>query len=90
MLKIFIGGDPLLLSELLRDVDYEGTITDCEIKDVTDDSRRVENQSVFVCVKGNNIDGHEYAHAAERSGACWIVAERDTGVKNQILVKNNE
>ena len=41
----------MLLSELLRDVEYSGTIKDMEIKNVTCDSRQVEPGSVFVCVK---------------------------------------
>ncbi|MGN0627806.1 MAG: UDP-N-acetylmuramoyl-L-alanyl-D-glutamate--2,6-diaminopimelate ligase [Oscillospiraceae bacterium] len=78
----------MLLSELLRDVDYTGTIKDTEIKNVTGDSRQIEPGSVFVCIKGATVDGHEYAKAAVRSGASWIVAERDTGVENQVLVPN--
>ena len=80
---------PLLLSELLRDIEYTGKIEDIEIKDVTGDSRRVEPGSVFVCIKGGNIDGHEYAAAAKRNGASWIVAERDTGISEQIIVPNS-
>ena len=79
----------MLLSELLRDVEYTGKIEDIEIRDVTGDSRRVEAGSVFVCIKGGSIDGHEYAAAAKRSGAAWIVAERDTGIKEQIIVPNS-
>ena len=77
----------MLLSELLKNVEYEGKIEDIEIRDVTGDSRRVEPGSVFVCIKGGNIDGHEYAAAAKRNGASWIVAERDTGIEQQIIVK---
>ena len=72
----------MLLSELLRDIEYTGTIKDIDIKNVTCDSRQVEPGSVFVCVKGGTIDGHEYAKAALRSGASWIVAQRDTGEKS--------
>ncbi len=79
----------MLLSELLKDVEYTGKINDVEIKDVTGDSRRVEPGSVFVCIKGGNIDGHEYANAAKRSGASYIVAEHDTGISEQIIVKNS-
>ena len=79
----------MLLSELLRDVEYTGKIKDIDIKDVTCDSRRVEPGSVFVCVKGGNSDGHEYAKAAKRNGASWIVAERDTGIEEQIIVPNS-
>ena len=79
----------MLLSELLRDVEYSGTIKDIEIKNVTCDSRQVEPGSVFVCVKGGTSDGHEYARAAKRSGASWIVAERDTGIEEQVLVQDS-
>ncbi|HPR40762.1 MAG TPA: Mur ligase domain-containing protein, partial [Oscillospiraceae bacterium] len=74
----------MLLSELLRDVNYTGTIQDMEIKAVTCDSRLVEPGSVFVCIKGGAVDGHEYARAAKRLGASWIIAERDTGLANQV------
>lgn len=79
----------MLLSELLKDVEYTGKINDVEVKNVTGDSRRVEPGSVFVCIKGGNIDGHEYATAAKRNGAAWIVAERDTGIEQQIIVSNS-
>ena len=79
----------MLLSELLRDVEYSGTIKDMEIKNVTCDSRQVEPGSVFVCVKGGTSDGHEYARAAKRSGASWIIAERDTGIEEQVLVPDS-
>ncbi len=79
----------MLLSELLKDVEYVGKINDAEIKNVTGDSRRVEPGSVFVCIKGGNTDGHEYAAAAKRSGAVLIVAERDTGTKQQIIVSDS-
>ncbi|HXK77554.1 MAG TPA: UDP-N-acetylmuramoyl-L-alanyl-D-glutamate--2,6-diaminopimelate ligase [Oscillospiraceae bacterium] len=78
----------MLLSELLRDVNYTGTIQDMEIKAVTCDSRLVEPGSVFVCIKGGAVDGHEYARAAKRLGASWIIAERDTGLANQVLVED--
>lgn len=79
----------MLLSEMLRGIEYSGTIKDIEVKDVTCDSRRVEHGYVFVCVCGGNMDGHEYAKAAERNGAAWIVAERDTGAENQVIVENS-
>ncbi len=79
----------MLLSELLRDVEYTGKFNDTEIKDVTGDSRRVEPGSVFVCIKGAVSDGHEYAGAAKRSGASLIVAEHDTGIEEQIIVPNS-
>ena len=57
-----------------------------EITGVTDDSRKVAPGSAFVCIEGLTTDGHKYAAAAAEAGASVVVAQRDTGVKNQILV----
>lgn len=43
---------------------------------------------VFVCIKGAHFDGHSAAEEAVNKGARAVVAEYDTGVENQILVKN--
>lgn len=79
----------MLLSELLKGIEYCGEIEDIEIKGVTCDSRQVEPGFVFVCVKGGTIDGHEYAAAAKRGGALRIVAQRDTGIEGQVLVEDS-
>src|SRR5579884_3959520 len=47
------------------------------IADVTDDSRRVKPGALFVAVKGERVDGHEYVQAAIRSGAGAVVAQRE-------------
>lgn len=45
--------------------------------EVTDNSLRVNEGSVFVAVRGNAVDGHQYIPAAIASGAVAIVAEED-------------
>ena len=44
---------------------------------------------MFVRSKGGSFDGHTFAEKAVEIGAKLIVAERDTGVENQILVENS-
>ncbi|WP_447969313.1 UDP-N-acetylmuramoyl-L-alanyl-D-glutamate--2,6-diaminopimelate ligase [Nitrospira sp. M1] len=46
-----------------------------EVLDVTDDSRHVKSGSVFVAVKGTQVDGHEFAVQACTNGAAGIVLE---------------
>lgn len=41
------------------------------------DSREVRKGSLFVCIKGANSDGHDFAAKAAEAGACAILAERD-------------
>ena len=55
---------------------------DKEIKSVVYDSRKVEKDSVFVCLTGFNTDGHAYAESAVEKGASVIVVEREVDVKS--------
>ena len=55
---------------------------DKEIKSVVYDSRKVEKDSVFVCLTGFNTDGHAYADSAVEKGASVIVVEREVDVKS--------
>lgn len=46
------------------------------ITSVVTDSRQAGPGSVFVCFPGERVDGHDYAAAACRAGAAYIVANR--------------
>ncbi|MCG8574277.1 MAG: UDP-N-acetylmuramoyl-L-alanyl-D-glutamate--2,6-diaminopimelate ligase [Flavobacteriales bacterium] len=48
---------------------------DVEIKSVEFDSRQVQQDAVFVAVKGEQVDGHNYISQAIASGATCIVCE---------------
>jgi len=49
---------------------------DIRIASVKTDSRTVERGDLFVCIAGENFDGHEFAAQAAKSGAAAIVASR--------------
>lgn len=74
------------LSEVMDGVKYTGSVSDCEITDLTADSRKVSEGVVFLCIKGLKSDGHDFAAAAAANGAAAIVCERDLGLDNQLLV----
>ena len=59
---------------------------DCEIKDITIDSRSVGDGSVFVCIRGANVDGHDYAKMAEEKGAACVVAEEKLNLSIPCIV----
>lgn len=40
------------------------------------DSRKVEPGFAFVCVRGHQVDGHDFAHQAVENGAALLVCER--------------
>ncbi|MGM7720270.1 UDP-N-acetylmuramoyl-L-alanyl-D-glutamate--2,6-diaminopimelate ligase [Metabacillus sp. Hm71] len=56
--------------------------TSIEVKDnpiitsIEMDSREVKDGSLFICIKGYTVDGHDYAKKAQESGAAAILAER--------------
>lgn len=60
-----------------------------QILDMAIDSRSVQPNSVFVCIKGYTVDGHDYAQRAVDAGATMIVAERQlelSGNAAQVIV----
>jgi UDP-N-acetylmuramoyl-L-alanyl-D-glutamate--2,6-diaminopimelate ligase len=50
---------------------------DIDVSRVEYDSRRAAGGTLFSCVKGDNSDGHEFAHSAVASGAVALLAERE-------------
>lgn len=47
------------------------------IIDVTADSRAVETGSLFFCLRGEHVDGHNFANMAAENGAAAIIAEKE-------------
>ncbi len=50
------------------------------------DSRKVTPGSLFICVPGLTVDGHEFAEAAAKLGASALVVEHDVDVDLPKLV----
>ena len=48
---------------------------DVEIKTITYHSKDTEKDSLFVCIKGYQTDGHQYAQNAVDNGAIALVVE---------------
>lgn len=60
-----------------------------EITSIENDNRKVQNGSLFICIKGYTVDGHDFAEAAAASGAVAVLAERPLELAVPvILVKN--
>lgn len=60
-----------------------------EIAGVGIDSRMAMPQQMFVALKGEHVDGHDYVLQAIEHGAVAILAERDLVVKVPVLVVDN-
>lgn len=65
----------------LKDILYKVAIesvsgtTFLDIDHLTFDSREVTNTSVFIAIKGTQVDGHDYILKAIESGACAVLCE---------------
>lgn len=49
---------------------------DCEIFDVSTDTRTINSGSLFVAIRGENFDGHDFCAAAFENGASALLVER--------------
>ena len=53
--------------------------------------KNVKEKDIFVCIKGTNHDGHDYAKAALKNGAVFVITEKDLGLtERQILVEDTK
>ncbi|OCA85538.1 UDP-N-acetylmuramoyl-L-alanyl-D-glutamate--2,6-diaminopimelate ligase [Bacillus sp. FJAT-27225] len=63
---------------------YEGE--NPEITSIENDNRKVSRGSLFICIKGYTVDGHDYAKSAVKNGAAAIIAERRLDVDVPLVV----
>lgn len=69
----------MTLRELLASLDKvlsEGDLQR-EVMSITEDSRQVKPGSVFVAIKGEHYDGHQFVRQAQKQGAIGVVVEED-------------
>lgn len=59
------------LKEIFPDLDFNGIKTN---------SKEVEKNDLFVCIKGANVDRHDYIHEAINNGAIALITGKDVEV----------
>ncbi|UOY88920.1 UDP-N-acetylmuramoyl-L-alanyl-D-glutamate--2,6-diaminopimelate ligase [Bacillus glycinifermentans] len=74
-----------LLTYLKNEPSYKGQ-EDPDITSIEMDSREVKTGSLFVCIKGYTVDGHDYARQAADKGAAAIVAERQVDADVPVII----
>ncbi|MBR1740040.1 MAG: UDP-N-acetylmuramoyl-tripeptide--D-alanyl-D-alanine ligase [Ruminococcus sp.] len=69
--------EKIKLLDLIRAVRGSyGYPADCDITGISTDTRTIENGSVFIAIKGENFDGHDYVLKAMEAGAAACITER--------------
>ncbi len=77
------------LTKLLTYLTTEPSVNDSQDPEITSiemDSREVKKGSLFVCVKGYTVDGHDFAQKAVENGAAAIVAEKELDVDVPVII----
>ena len=76
------------LTQLLERLRYEVSQGSDEINvtELINDSRKVTEGSVFVCISGAVSDGHAYAGDVAEKGAAALVVEKDVDVPENVTV----
>ncbi|MED3401134.1 UDP-N-acetylmuramoyl-L-alanyl-D-glutamate--2,6-diaminopimelate ligase [Bacillus velezensis] len=70
-----------LMAEPVQNDFHDPDITSIEM-----DSREVRKGSLFVCIKGYTVDGHDFAQKAAENGAAAIVAEKELDVDVPVII----
>ena len=76
------------LTKLLERLEYEcisGSL-DVEVKDVINDSRKVSEGALFICIRGAVVDGHAYVPEVVKKGARVLVVEETVTVPEDVTV----
>ena len=65
--------EPILLSRLLQGIATPEN--DCTVSAIVTDSRRATENSVFLAIRGERVNGENYAASAVEKGACFVITE---------------
>lgn len=76
------------LDKLLERLSYEVVqgSDGIEVTTLANDSRKVQEGSVFVCISGAVSDGHKYAQDVCEKGAAAVIVEKDVEVPEHVTV----
>lgn len=75
------------LVQSLPGIRFEGD--DINITSIEHDSRKVQSGSLFVCINGLTVDGHNFVSKAIENGAAAIVAEREVDAPVPVIIVND-
>lgn len=62
---------------------------DVEINDIKTNSKEINKGDLFVCIKGFNVDRHDFIKEAEELGAAALVVSKDVDSKLPTIKVNN-
>ena len=66
------------LSTIIKNIEHLEVLNykDIDIKGISYNSNTINSHEIFVCLKGEHVDGHDYAQNAFEKGAIALLTEK--------------
>ena len=81
------------LSTIIKNIKTEEVLNfkDVDIKGISYNSNTINSHEIFVCLKGEHVDGHDFAQSAFEKGAVALMCERPLNIEiPQLIVKSTQ
>ncbi|MBQ2983343.1 MAG: UDP-N-acetylmuramoyl-L-alanyl-D-glutamate--2,6-diaminopimelate ligase [Candidatus Gastranaerophilales bacterium] len=81
------------LSNIIKNIEHIEVLNfkDVDIKGISYNSNTINSHEIFVCLKGEHVDGHNFAQSAFEKGAIALMVERPLNIEiPQIVVKSTQ
>ena len=81
------------LSKIIKNLDAVEVLNfkDIDIKGISFNSNTIKSHEIFVCLKGEHVDGHDFAQSAFEKGATALMCEKPLNIEiPQIIVKSTQ
>ena len=81
------------LESLIKYIDVVDKLNykDVDIKGISYNSNTINSHEIFVCLKGEHVDGHDFAQKAFEKGAVALMCEKPLNIEiPQIIVKSTQ
>jgi UDP-N-acetylmuramoyl-L-alanyl-D-glutamate--2,6-diaminopimelate ligase len=86
-------GDKMQLSKIIKEIKPDEVLNykDVNIKGISYNSKTINSHEIFVCLKGEHVDGHDFAQMAFEKGARAIMCEKPLNIEiPQLIVKSTQ
>jgi len=81
------------LSNIIKNIQVEEVLnfTDVDVKGISFNSNTISSHEIFVCLKGEHVDGHDFAQSAFEKGAVALMCEKPLNIEiPQLIVKSTQ
>lgn len=78
----------LSAAKIAEILEFKGEVAGAEIREVSTDSRKVDEHTLFIALKGEKFDGHDFILDVLNKGAPLVVSERliEGADRNRVIV----